>query len=79
LLASEAYNPFAIIASTKVEEELFRDQDLQARGPQGLIVHAALTASIALRVADDESCTKPLAGLCLAERITRHAHHARKY
>lgn len=84
LLASEVYNAVRahIFTSTKVEEErYFVTKILQAYGGADLAAHTAL-----------DSLEPPRAGLLLAdssatpwkvfvpmERITRHAHHARKY
>jgi hypothetical protein len=84
LLAGEVYNTVRahIFTSTKVEEErYFVTKILQAHGGRDLTAHAAL-----------DSLEPPRAGLLLtdssathwkvfipAERITRHAHHARKY
>jgi hydroxymethylpyrimidine pyrophosphatase-like HAD family hydrolase len=84
LLASEVYNTIGahIFTSTKVEEErYFVTKILQAYGGCDLAAHTAL-----------DSLEPPQAGLLLtdssatpwkvfipAERITRHAHHARKY
>jgi hypothetical protein len=84
LLAGEVYNTVRahIFTSTKIEEErYFVTKLLQAHGGRDLPAHAAL-----------DSLEPPRAGLLLtdssatqwkvfipAERITRHAHHARKY
>ena len=84
LLAGEVYNTVRahIFTSTKVEEErYFVTKILQAHGGRDLAAHTAL-----------DSLEPPRAGLLLtdssatpwrvfipAERITRHAHHARKY
>jgi hypothetical protein len=84
LLASEVYDTIGahVTTSTKVEEErYFVTKILQARGPRELVPHEAL-----------ERIEPPGAGLLLAntlgatwqvftpaERITCHAHHARKY
>lgn len=84
LLASEAYNSIGahIIATTKVEEErYFVTKILQARGPQGLPAHGALESinwlSAGLLMTDPG--VKSWQVFDPAERITRHAHHARKY
>jgi hypothetical protein len=84
LLATEAYNGIGahIITSTKVEEErYFVTKILQAQSRGELTAHSAL-----------DSIEWPCAGLLMSdqtaqpwqvftpkERITRHAHHARKY
>ncbi|MBI1996553.1 MAG: HAD hydrolase family protein [Deltaproteobacteria bacterium] len=84
LLPSDVYEAIGahIIAMTRVEEErYFITKVLQAHGPRGLAAHAAL-----------DSVVFPRAGLLLtgdavnpwrvfepAERVTRHAHHFRKY
>ena len=84
LLAGEVYNAVHahIITSTKVEEErYFVTKILQARDNRHLAARSAL-----------DSLEWPSAGLLMlrpsetpwqlftpAERITRHAHHARKY
>ncbi len=84
LLASEVYNAIGahIITSTKVEEErYFVTKILQARGPQGLAAHAALESINWLsagRLTTDPAA-KSWQVFNPAERITRHAHHARKY
>ncbi len=84
LLAAEAYNAIGahIITSTKVEEErYFVTKILQAQSRGDTAAHTAL-----------DSIEWPCAGLLMTdpaaqpwqvfipkERITRHAHHARKY
>lgn len=84
LLAAEAYNGIGahIITGTKVEEErYFVTKILQAQSHGDLAAHSAL-----------DSIEWPCAGLLMIdpvakpwqvfipkERITRHAHHARKY
>ncbi|MGE5215876.1 MAG: HAD hydrolase family protein [Chloroflexota bacterium] len=84
LIAEEAYNSVGafLFTNTKVEEErYFVTKILQARGEPGMAARTAL-----------EGLKPPWAGLLLSEgsnhrwhlfipgeRITRHAHHARKY
>jgi hydroxymethylpyrimidine pyrophosphatase-like HAD family hydrolase len=84
LLASEVYGAIGahILTSTKVEEERYLvTKILQAHGRRDLAAHAAL-----------DSLESPRAGLLMTnasptpwqvfipkERLTRHAHHARKY
>jgi hydroxymethylpyrimidine pyrophosphatase-like HAD family hydrolase len=84
LLASEAYNGIGahIITSTKVEEErYFVTKILQAQIRGDLAAHTALDSiewpCAALLMTDP--AVKPWQVFTPRERITRHAHHARKY
>jgi hydroxymethylpyrimidine pyrophosphatase-like HAD family hydrolase len=84
LLASEAYNRIGahLITSTKVEEErYFVTKILQAQSQGDLAPHAALDSiewpSAGLLMTD--SAVKPWQVFVPGERITLHAHHARKY
>jgi hypothetical protein len=84
LLASEAYNAIGahIITSTKVEEErYFVTKILQAQSCGDLPTHSALDSiewpCASLLMTD--GAAKPWQVFIPRERITRHAHHARKY
>jgi hydroxymethylpyrimidine pyrophosphatase-like HAD family hydrolase len=84
LLASQAYNRIGahFITSTKVEEErYFITKLLQAEGGRDLAAHTALDSiewpSAGLLMTD--SAVKTWQVFVPGERITRHAHHARKY
>jgi hypothetical protein len=84
LLASEVYNAVHahIFTSTKVEEErYFVTKILQAYSERDLAAHTALDGLEPPRAGlllTDSSAT-PWKVFIPAERITRHAHHARKY
>ena len=84
LLASEVYNAVRahIFTSTKVEEErYFVTKILQAYSERDLAAHTALDSLEPPRAGillTDSSAT-PWKVFIPAERITRHAHHARKY
>jgi hypothetical protein len=84
LLASEIYSEIGahVLTSTKVEEErYFVTKIFQALGQRNLTAHAALdrleppNAGLLMTSASD----KPWQLFFPAERITSHAHHARKY
>jgi hypothetical protein len=84
LLASEAYNGIGahIITSTNVEEErYFVTKILQAQSRGDLAAHTALDGiewpCAGLLMTD--AAAKPWQVFTPRERITRHAHHARKY
>lgn len=84
LLASEAYNGIDahIITSTKIEEErYFVTKILQAQSRGDLAAHTALDSiewpCAGLLMTDPAA--KPWQVFTPKERITRHAHHARKY
>jgi hypothetical protein len=84
LLASEAYNGIGahIITSTKIEEErYFVTKILQAQSRGELAAHTALDSiewpCAGLLMTDPAA--KPWQVFTPKERITRHAHHARKY
>lgn len=84
LLAAEAYNGIGahIITSTKVEEErYFVTKILQAQSRGDLAARSALDSiewpCAGLLMTDPAA--KPWQVFIPKERITRHAHHARKY
>ena len=84
LLAGEAYNAIGtyIITATKVEEErYFVTKILQAQGPRQLAAHAALEGIHWLSAGLLMTTPAPTSWQVFlpAERLTRHAHHARKY
>ena len=84
LLATEVYNTVRahIFTSTRVEEErYFVTKILQAYGGSALAAHAALGSLEPPRAGLllTDSSTTPWKVFIPAERITRHAHHARKY
>ena len=84
LLPSDVYEAIGahIITMTRVEEErYFITKVLQAHGPRGLAAHAALDSVVfpraGLLLTDD--AVNPWRVFEPAERVTRHAHHFRKY
>jgi hypothetical protein len=84
LLDTEVYNiaDAHIITSTKVEEErYFVTKIFQARGPKGLSAHEALSGIEMPRAGLllSKSPTTPWLIFRPEDRVTRHAHHARKY
>jgi hydroxymethylpyrimidine pyrophosphatase-like HAD family hydrolase len=84
LLATDVYNTIGahIITSTKVEEErYFVTKVLQARGRQELAPHEALESVnwLSAGLLMTEPAGRSWQVFSPAERITRHAHHARKY
>jgi hypothetical protein len=84
LLASEAYDTVGahIFTQTEVEEErYFATKILQECPKLGVAAHTALDAIETPQAGlFMESCaTSPWQVFSPAERITRHAHHARKY
>ena len=84
LLASDVYNTIGahIITSTKVEEErYFMTKVLQVWGRQELTPHEALESInwLSAGLLMTEPAARSWQVFSPAERITHHAHHARKY